>query len=316
LQPEQPEAMMNGKNFLLLILFFLPYVLEGQNKYIPPDPYANWDGVTHWSRYQIFSPGHLGPNALPVPVLHKAQVPERVFWSGQYEYYYGQGDETHDFATRFVVPVAKGRIGLEFKYVPVEYFKMDSSVSRSRRTLSGEAESGNAFGDVYFGTQVQLMRNHRYLPDLVVSMACRTASGTGRENSRTTDTPGYYFDVSLGDSYGADKGFFQHVRWYAEIGFYVWQTNLDNYPQNDALLFGGGIDLDFRDFFLNQSIGGYEGYMNNGDKPLVYRVDLGIKMGEAALVFGYENGLRDFPFQSIRAGFQISGFTQTTNARQ
>jgi len=294
---------------LVLIILLLPVGLSGQNKYIPPDPYTQWDGVTHWSKYQISSPGFLGPNALPVPVIHKAIIPEKFYWTGLYEYYYGTGDETHDFKIHMIVPVAKGRIGLEFKYVPIEFFSMDSVVSRTRRTISGSSVNGKAFGDVYFGTIIQLIKNHSFLPDLSVAMTCRTASGTGRENARYTDTPGYYLDASFGDSYGKNNGFFQHVRWYAEIGFYVWQMYLDNYPQNDALLFGGGIDFDFKDFFVNQTLCGYAGYMNNGDKPVVYRIDSGIKMGNAALVFGYERGFRDYPFQSIRAGFQITGLT-------
>jgi len=294
---------------IVLILFWLPLGLSGQNKYIPPDPFTHWDGVTHWSKYLITSPAFFGPNALPVPIIHKALIPEKVYWSGMYEYYDGPGDKTHDFRTHLIIPMAKGRIGLEFKYVPVEFFDMDSTVSRTRRTIDGRAVNGKAFGDIYFGTIVQLIKNHAFLPDLSIAMSCRTASGTAREYARYTDTPGYYFDASIGDSYGKNSGFFQHVRWYAEIGFYVWQTYLDNYPQDDALLFGAGIDLDFKDFFINQSLSGYSGYMNNGDEPVVYRIDLGIKMGNSALIFGYEKGLRDYPFQSIRAGFQISGLT-------
>ncbi len=302
--------MTKGQILSTILLFFLVSTrLVAQNKYIPPDPYNDWDGITHWSKYQVSSPGFFGPNALPVPLMHKAIVPEKFFWSGQYEYYYGTGDETHDFKTHMVFPIGKGRVGLEFSYVPVEFYKMDSTISRIRRTFSGKASEGNAFGDIYFGTMVRLIKDHEYLPDFIVAMTCRTASGTAREDARYTDTPGYYFDASVGDSYGKSSGYFQHVRWYAEIGFYVWQTNLDNYPQNDALLFGGGIDFDFKDFFINQSICGYAGYMNNGDQPVVYRIDLGIKMGEAALVLGYEKGFKDFPFHGIKAGFQISGLT-------
>jgi hypothetical protein len=302
--------MIKGPIFRsILFLFFLPSGLFAQNKYIPPDPYSKWDGITHWSKYQVSSPAFLGPNALPVPLMHKAIVPEKFFWSGQYEYYHGIGDETHDFKTHMVFPVGKGRVGLEFLYVPVEFYKMDSTVSRFRRTLSGKALEGNAFGDIYFGTMVRIIKDHAYLPDFIVAMTCRTASGTAREDARYTDTPGYYFDASLGDSYGRNTGYFQHVRWYAEIGFYAWQTYLDNYPQNDALLFGAGIDFDFKDFFINQNFCGYAGYMNNGDHPVVYRIDLGIKMGEASLVLGYEKGFKDFPFQAIKAGFQISGLT-------
>ncbi|MCX6224592.1 MAG: hypothetical protein NTV01_07560 [Bacteroidia bacterium] len=301
---------MNGLALkLALIILMLPIALAGQNKYFPPDPYTQSDGVTHWSKYQITSPGFLGPNALPVPFIHKGVIPEKFYWAGLYEYYYARGDKTHDFKTHLIIPVAKGRIGLECKYVPVEFFTMDSAVSRTRRTLSGTAVRGKAFGDIYFGTIIQLIKNHTFLPDFAVAMSCRTASGTGRENARYTDTPGYYLDGSIGDSYGINNSFFRHFRWYAELGFYVWQTYIDNYPQNDALLFGGGIDFDFRDFFVNQTLCGYSGYMHNGDHPVVYRIDLGIKIGFAAMVFGYEKGLRDYPFQSIRAGFEITGLT-------
>jgi hypothetical protein len=289
--------------------------LMGQNKYIPPDPYTQWDGVTHWSRYLITSPRYLGPNALPVPMIHKASVPREIYWTGQYEHYFGGGDVTNDFMTHLIVPVARGRVGLEFHYVPVEFFRMDSVVSRLRRTESGKAVNGQSYGDVYFGTMVQIIRDHAYLPDLTLAMSCRTASGTNRANARYTDTPGYYLDASVGDSYGNDLGFFRHVRWYAEIGFYSWQTYLDNYPQNDALLFGAGLDLDFEYFYLNQSINGYSGYMDNGDQPLVYRLDVGIKIGKAAVNLGFEKGLRDFPFQSYRAGFVITGLTEKEGSR-
>lgn len=299
---------MKGNSILLvLMILLLPNGLFGQNKFIPPDPYTQSDGVTHWSKYQITSPGFLGPNALPVPLMHKALIPGKFYWTGLYEYYYGTGDVTHDFKIHMIIPVANGRIGLEFRYVPVEFFSMDSAVSRTRRTIDGVAVDGKAFGDIYFGTIIQVVKDHAYLPDLSVSMNCRTASGTGREYARHTDSPGYFLDASIGDSYGKDRGFFRHIRWYAELGFYAWQTYLDNYPQNDALLFGGGMDFDFKDFFVNQSLSGYSGYMNNGDEPVVYRADFGIKIGNAALVFGYERGLRDYPFQSIKAGFQITG---------
>ncbi len=279
---------------LVFLMFICPFGLKAQNKYFPGDPHI-----------LITSPRYLGPNALPVPLLHKAYIPGKFYWSGLYEYYSGRGDKTHDFNMHFIVPVANGRIGLEFKYVPVEFFSMDSAVSLLRRTQSGEAVAGHSFGDIYFGTMIQLIKDHDFLPDLAVAMSCRTASGTQRANARYVDTPGYYIDAAIGDSYGADKGYFRHIRWYAELGFYCWQTYLNNYPQNDALLFGCGIDFDFKSFFINQSIRGYSGYMNNGDQPLVYRADLGFKMGEAAFVVGYERGLNDYPFQSIRAGFQI-----------
>lgn len=299
---------MKPSQFLItVILSAIPLAVISQNKFFPPDPYTQWDGITHKSRYIISSPAYMGPNSLPVPLLHNGRVPDRFFWTGQYEYYYNTGDQTHDFYTMLVIPFAGSRIGFECKYVPVEVFSMDSTVSHLRRTISGKAVEGYSLGDFYFGTTIQLVRDHAYLPDLAFAAACRTASGTGRENSRHTDSPGYYFDLSIGDTYGKGTGFFESIRWYGEVGFYVWQTFLDNYPQNDALLFGLGLDLNFKYFSVDQSIRGYNGYMNNGDRPLVYRADLAIRIGSAGLVLGYERGIHDYPFESIRAGFEING---------
>ena len=292
--------------FSLFLAFAAHCDVFTQNKFIPPDPYLNWDGITHKSKYLITSPGFMGPNSLPVPQLHKGNVPKGFTWTGHYENYQGQGNVTQDFMTRFSIPAGK-RVALEFHYVPYEFFTMDSATSRAWRTFTGAPAKGSSLGDIYFGTTFQLIQDHSVLPDLAVSMACRTASGTGREWARHTDTPGYHLDLSIGDSYFHREGFFNSVRWYAEIGFLVWQTYLDNYPQNDALLYGAGIDLEFRDFFINQSLRGYSGYMNNGDKPLVYGAEFGIRMGQAAVVLGYEKGFRDFPFTSIRGGISITG---------
>ena len=303
----QPDLSMRYTSLFLLILLGLAASLFGQNKYIPDNPYTQWDGVTHRSRYMILSPAYLGPNALPVPDLHQGRIPDRVNWTGLVEFYLGEGDLTYDAMTHFVIPLADSRVGLEFKYVPFEYYRMDSTVSRMRRTASGKAVDGYALGDIYFGTMVQLLKDHEVLPDMAVSMACRTASGTKREDARFTDTPGYYFDFSAGKTFYTGANWFESIRVYGEVGFYVYQTLLDNYPQNDALLYGGGIDCEIGYFFVNQSIRGYNGYMYNGDHPLVYKAEVGFKMGTAGLVIGYEKGIRDFPFDSIKVGFRLDG---------
>jgi hypothetical protein len=290
----------------LLLTFLIPLGLQSQNKFIPPDPYTSWDGITHKSKYLITSSGFMGPNSLPVPELHKGIVPEKFYWTGQYEYYLGKGNQTQDFYARFIIPIKK-RVGIEFTYVPVEFFSMDSATSRTWRTFSGAPAEGHSLGDIYFGTIIQIVRDHPAIPNISLAMTCRTASGTGRENARHTDTPGYHLDASMGDAYPMGEGFFRSLGWYIEGGFLVWQTYLDNYPQNDAWLYGAGIDLDFRDFFIHQNIRGYSGYMNNGDQPVVYGADLGIRIGTAAFTFGYQYGLRDYPFQCFRAGICLDG---------
>ncbi|MFH0761707.1 MAG: hypothetical protein V2A67_09425 [Bacteroidota bacterium] len=286
-------------------MILIPVSLCGQNKFVPPDPYTSWDGISHKSKYLITSPAFMGPNSLPVPWVHNARIPEHISMNGGFEYFKGTGNSTQDFFSQLVIPIADQRVALEFTYTPIEFYRMDSATSRLWRTYSGSPVTDESMGDFCFGTVIRIVRDHSWLPDLTVSMNFRTPSGTGRENARHTNTPGYYFDAAIGDEYATGYSFFRSVRWYAEGGFLVWQTYLDNYPQDDAILFGAGLNLDFRSFFINQTFRGYAGYMNNGDRPLVYRADLGIKVGTAAFMIGYEKGLKDYPFESIRCGFRI-----------
>jgi len=289
---------------LWLILSIFPAV-EGQNKYILPDPYSAWDGVTHWSKYLIISPAYMGPNALPVPTVRTAEIPVKWKWRSMYEYFYTGGGATHDFLQEFTVPLAGGRAAVEVSYTPVEFFSVDSVLSRTRRTFHGRAAKGYSLGDVYFGTTVRLLKEHSFWPDITFSMTCRTASGTGREEARHTDTPGYYLDLALGKTYGTGRGYLEHLRIFGEAGIYIWQTYLDNNPQNDALLYGVGTRFVFKDFAFQQSIRGYSGYMHNGDHPLVVSSTLDLRIRGVSIQFGYEKGLRDYPFSSIRTGVVI-----------
>jgi len=290
-------------------LFFLPGVLVAQNKYIPPNPYEILEDKQHFSRYLIVSPGYFGPNAIPVPRLTDGLVKEKLWIDLEYEHYWGTGETTDNIFADIHIPIANGKVSLDFNYVPYEFYSVDSVVSRERRSKSGDALNGSAHGDVYFGTHVQLIKDHQWIPDLVFGMTCKTASGTKSEDVRFTDTPGYYLDFSTGKSYPLPGISDSYIRWFALVGFYVWQTYLDEYPQNDALLYGAGLELRLNRFHLMNSIRGYNGYMQNGDKPLVYRFELGLSEGAASLILGYEYGIRDYPFSCLRAGFRINGLS-------
>ena len=56
----------------------------------------NWDGVTHWSDYIIYSPYYLGPNALSVPFSQKGQVKNRYELQINAEGHFGSGDKTRN----------------------------------------------------------------------------------------------------------------------------------------------------------------------------------------------------------------------------
>lgn len=293
-----------------LLLVFLNGTVSGQNKYFPPDPYSLGQDKQHFSRYLITSPAYMGPNALPVPRLMPATLIDQVTVDLAYEQYRASGDQTHDLAVRLGFPVARGRASFLFHYIPYEFYQTDSVTSRLRRTESGSGLNGTAHGDVYFGARARLIGHHPWLPDMAFGMFARTASGTAVEDARYTDTPGYYLDLTLGKQYQRNTDLPGFFRWYAVIGFYVWQTYLDDYPQNDALLYGAGFELRRRRWGMTHSLRGYNGYMNNGDHPLVYRTELQVHEGPLAVVFGYERGLRDYPFSGYRIGLRMSGFKE------
>lgn len=300
---------MRIRIILLISFLVLPGLLKAQSKYIPPNPYDIIENKQHFSRYLIVSPAYFGPNALPVPRLTNGRVKDKLWIDLEYEKYKSIGEVTSDVFADIHIPFANGKVSLDFNYVPYEFYSVDSTLSRERRSESGGELDGSANGDVYFGTHIQLIRDHNWLPDLALGMVCRTASGTKAEDARFTNAPGYYLDMSIGKSYNIEVLENSNLRWFALLGFYVWQTFLDEYPQNDALLYGGGLEFKFGRIKLMSSLRGYNGYMNNGDHPLVFRSELGLSEGAASIVLGYEYGIRDYPFSCIRAGFRINGLS-------
>lgn len=284
--------------------------MTAQNRYTPPDPYTIVENKQHFSKYMIMNPAYLGPNGLPVPRLHMGSNPEKLNLEMSYEHYFQNQEKTQDVLIDIKIPVANGKVALEFRYVPFEFYEVKEEMSRRRRSRSGESLSGQSFGDVYFGTAVQLIEGHSWMPDLLFGMSCKTASGTNLEDARHTDSPGYYIDLSMGKSYPFGKELKNYFRWYMLGGFYAWQTYIDEFPQNDALYYGFGMTLDFKSVYLASNLRGLSGYMFNGDQPVVLIGEIGLREGRTAFVLGYEWGIIDYPFKCVRVGFKLDGMIE------
>lgn len=266
----------------------------------------NWDGVTHWSRYIILSPKFLGPNALPVPQIKNGLLNNEFTLQLAAENHQSKGDKTSNIFTRLNIPLQKNKVALSIKYVPIEYYSLDTITRDERRARHLDAK-GFATGDVYFGTQIQLVKNHEKLPDLLISINLRTASGSKLSDARYTDTPGYYFDISGGKTYLLNKKQLKSIRPFAMLGFYVWQTFRQDYYQDDALLYGLGCNLNFENFTLTNAFGGYRGYIGNGDNPNVYRLTLTSALkSKVNYVIRFQQGLSDFNYSTFRLGCNIN----------
>jgi hypothetical protein len=287
---------------VILIFFTIPVFSQDYNWW---NQKHNWDGITHWSNYMIVSPAFLGPNALPVPETNDGSLPGKASLELSVEEHYSKGDDTKDIFTKLYLPLFSDRVGLNLSMVPVEFYKMDT-LTRDRRIVRDYKPEGHSFGDVYVGTFIQLVKNRKYLPDIMISANIRTASGGNLSAARFTDSPGYFFDASFGKDFLFNNPHLKSIRPFALLGFYVWQTNREDYFQDDAILYGAGFNLQFQKMDIVNSLGGYNGYIGFGDKPMVYTFTLKSKnesLFNYKIVF--QQGIRDYMYTTIKVGCEI-----------
>lgn len=259
-----------------------------------------WDGTTPWQQYITVSPAFMGPNALPVPEIKNGTAPGKTYFDFAADYHYSKGDKTVNLFNRLYIPFCNGKVGFEISLVPIEFYKMDT-ITRDKRKTRDYDGKGKRGGDFYFGTYFQIIKDKAKLPDVLVTVNFKTASGTGFEAARYTDSPGYFLDLSAGKEIKIKENFF--ITPYAMSGFYAWQTNTTGYRQNDAFLYGAGCDLRFKNLIIKNAAGGYIGYINNGDRPVVYRFTLkSVSEKTTNFYIMFQQGINDFSYSSLRAG--------------
>ena len=86
------------------------------------------------------------------------------------------------------------------------------------------------------------------------------------------------------------------------LGFKVWQTNLDDQFQNDAFIFGLGLDVSNGSYAFQTSFRGYCGYLDNGDFPLVWDTRIRRQFSSFDLFVGGGLGFRDNLYNRLEVG--------------
>lgn len=255
-----------------------------------------WDGHTPWHQYLTISPAYFGPNALPVPEFLNGRIDSSATLEIAGSYTFSKGDKTKDFYTCGMLPLFSERMAIALDVIPYEWFATDT-VTRDVRAARTRSGKGGAGGDIYIHFLFQLIRDRESIPDLLFRTCFRLPSGTNLRNARYTDAPGYFFDVSAGKNFKLANS---TVRPYVLCGFYVYQTYDLRHLQNDCLLYGAGADIHFGKFILGQSVGGYRGYQENGDSPVVYRANIRLVNQRFDWKLSYQNGMHDYDFQRLR----------------
>ena len=263
----------------------------------------NWDGHTPWTNYITTNTAHMGPNALPVPEVNQGTTRKKTELKVGTDLHFSPGDKTQNPNTSLYLPLYTPKVGLQLQIVPIEFYQTDT-ITRDFRAARNRSGKGYAVGDFYISTFVQVVENHKTLPDIMLSINLKTASGNKFSDARFTDAPAYYMDLSFGKNYTLNASKNITLRPYLMGGFYVWQMRGFTQPQNDALLYGLGAKLATDHFTLFSSLAGYHGYLKNGDSPLVFRANFRTNFkGRINYSLRYQKGIKDFPFNTFSLNF-------------
>ena len=256
-----------------------------------------------WTGRIIYSTSYMGPNALPVPEIKWGSYESNLTMELAYERHFNDIDNTKNLFFRLFYPIVKDKVGTEFYMVPFEWYRYTEEAIEERNLFDTRLSYQHA-GDAYLSTYWQVWKDISYVPDLLLSINLKTASGELLEAARFTDSPGYFFDASLGKDLYVSESF--RFRLYGLIGFYSYQTFTYNYFQNDALLYGVGFQLHKPVFFIQTSWSGYNGYIGYCDKPMVLRCNFQTNIKSPHnFKIRFQYGLRDFPYTSLRFSWLI-----------
>jgi hypothetical protein len=282
--------------FILIAICCLPAFCSAQSF----DWWARtvkWDGVSSWGSYIITQPKYMGPNALPVPQLSNGSIDSSLFLAATANAHFSDGDNTQNISIYGNYCLVKDVISFDLAWVPFERFQVDHKTKEERHVFSDFYYDKQATGELHLNTNIQLLNRLRKHIQLALRIGYRFPCGSGFGAARNTDAPGYYFDVSFG------KPLNPFLKWTGMAGFYVWQIQVEEFRQNDAFLFGTGLELNKNDWKFQTSVAGFLGYMENkGDKPIVFRTGLEKKLNRTSLLLRFQQGLHDFSYTSAEVG--------------
>jgi hypothetical protein len=293
------------RNFILCLFCILPFIGSAQEEdYTWWNEIHGWEpGMPGWRNWMHITPGYLGPNALPVPEMKEGVIPDKSIIEIGTSAHFMNGDPTQDIFGKYFRSFCDSKIAIELYGVLIEHYAMTVEI-RDERVARDYDGKGYSFGDFYFSTLIQMVKDRKF-PDTMIRFGCKTASGNQLEGARHSDSPGYFIDMSFSKTYSQSDNN-KHIRPFGSLGFYSWQTNDELNLQNDAYMYGLGINLKSFKWSLSNSLSGYSGYKNERDQPLVYTFDLNRSFKRNALRLQYLYGIRDWKYHTVRLSYHFT----------
>lgn len=226
--------------------------------------------------------------------MNNAIVPRKVSLTAASEGFVGfDGSLTLNPYYYCSLPFAPGRMSLNVWGAIYEWW----------RDTDNDWDSGDVGGDIYVSTDIQMCRDRAFLPDVLVRVDIKTASGADYHKQRFYDSAGYFIDAFFGKSLKMNEMCFSELRAVANVGFLCWQMAAAR--QNDALLYGFMLSAVGTKYDIEAQIGGYSGWRKDGDKLLFASLKATLKLDYCDLFVDCGRGLRDYPFSRFRVGIAI-----------
>jgi hypothetical protein len=238
----------------------------------------------------------MGPNALPVLPFRGTQIGHRSYFNSGVDYHFSKDEYTVNPYFHLYFPVQKNRIAFEMYTRPIEYYQTSIAL-RDERFMRDSLPTGRSKGDTYFATRVKIWEDFFRLPDLTLEVTMKTTTGKNLENARHINAPAYAFNGVIGDDIFKKDNGKKSLRWFLTAGTFIWQVN-DN-QQDDAFLYGLGLEHRQNNFYMNLNAGGYRGYKNKGDRPVIARILAMYSFKNIDVRAQYQYGLKDMIQHSI-----------------
>lgn len=283
--------MRTKKHYKLLFVSLFMLIISSVNA-------ESWRDKTE---LLIYSPYYFGPNAFPIPELRAERVGSRFEFEVRGEYHYYTGDKTKDLFLRALVPIVKGKVGIEVSFVVKEHYKMTPETRDERNAVETKSPI-TCRGDVLISSFYQILTSDKWV-DVIASFNLRTASGGRLCDARYTDAAAYWFDATIGKNLYKNEENNLSLRVQSMIGFYCWMTNDLIHRQNDAITYGGGLGGTYRNFSLSTDISGFSGYKHNGDHPLIWRNKLNYEYKKNIISARYNHGMKDRLYETYSLGY-------------
>jgi hypothetical protein len=258
---------------------------------------VKWNGTDHWGTFIQIRPKYLGPNALSVPLINTGSVDTASSIGITANVHTSKGDKTQNLMIYGNYTTPKNTISVDLQYVPYEHYKMSHATKTERKVYYKNYYDSHTVGDFVVNTTIQLFPAWRDKAQLALRLGFRMPAGRHLGAARYGDVPSYWIDIGSGFPLGTSG-----LKWISMAGFFVWQTNIDKYRQDDAILFGSGFEWNRKNFKLQAYCAGYSGYQNNGDRPTLLRLSLEKRKKQTVYLVRLQEGLHDFSYFSVEAG--------------